>query len=317
MELPPIDDHRLEILIGAYTVASGTIASLLDRLLDTPQGPERFLIFRRIKEQISGLEAATNAWAAEFIPEFVEEAGAQAISAAEVKQRITDLLETNLTGTLEKGRQSTDLLVNRVFRASALENEFPQIAAQVQRKIPTTLAGVERVTEVRNRIASVLREQFKDGLVSVIGKDGRKYSFPLDTYAGMVAQSVKQQAKTQTTLASMQETGQDLVMVSPNPSLRGDWCDAYRGKVYSVSGGNPFYPPLNSIPPGPPFHPWCRHFLSTFVPEKFTAKQQAQMADTNPAFLMSPGEEDPNRVVRNWWAIKRGAKPESAPVGFS
>ena len=325
--LPPLDDPRLDILVGIYAESASRLQALLGDML-LVEGPQRFLLFQRMLGILEGLKGQTDAWSARFIQEFVREADASVSSTLaaagvtsafdpDVPTRAIETLAANLNGTLEKARQSLELQISRIFRNPALEREFPDLALQVQRQIAVGLTVEESLFETRRRVANLLQQRFRDGAVSVIGKGGRRFRFPLDFYAGMVAQNTRAQARSAATLLRAQEAQTDLVQVDAVKSKTGDWCDAYRGRVYSISGGDPNYPPLSALPGGgPPFHPWCRHSVSPFIPEFFTPAQQQEAANTDPRFLMRPGEADENRVVRNWWDAVANDTVPAGPRGL-
>jgi len=322
MAVPPLDDPRLDEIVRVYALAASRLQSSLSELILRAEGPRRFLLFQQILEELERLKARTDAWSARFIQEFIDEADTKAISAlaaagvtssfdADVPTRAVEVLTANFTGTLEKARQSVELQSSRVFRNPALEREFPELAVKVQQQIAVGLTVEEGILETRRRVGALLQERFRDKIVSVIGKGGRRFRFPLDFYAGMVAQNTRAQARSAATLLRAQEAQTDLVQVDAVKSKTGDWCDAYRGRVYSISGSDATYPPLAATPNGgPPFHPWCRHSLSPFIPEFVTEQQRQEAANTDPRFLMRPGEEDSNRVIRNWWdAVEQGTAP--------
>lgn len=317
MAIPPLDDPRLDLLVALYATAARRIAAQLENLLDLSDSPRRFLIFQQLLTAIRNLEAETDAWSQRFIREFFREADIQALASiqatgitstinSEVDLQAIRSLANNLNGTLIKGTRSVELLARKIFRSPALEREFPNLALKVQREVGVGLGAGEATEQTRRRVAGLLRQQFRDDVVTVIGSDGRRYTFALDTYAAMVAQATKAQARSVAALNRARQAGLDLVRVTPNPSTTGDWCDAYRGRVFSISGAHPSYPPLASIPNGgPPFHPWCKHGLGIFVPEFHTAAARREFAQVDQRFLMRPGEGNPNRVIRNWWKAKR------------
>jgi len=75
-------------------------------------------------------------------------------------------------------------------------------------------------------------------------------------------------------------------MVSANFSTVEDFCDAYRGRIYSLSGTDPLAPPLASLPNGGLlFHPNCLHALSAWVREFEGEAQYQARAVTDPRFL--------------------------------
>ena len=324
-DLPIEPDPRLDLLVGVYSEAGRNIARRLDELL-LLQGARRFLIYQQILRILEGLGAQTDAWNARYIREFLEESDAAAVAAlstagaavsfAAINEVAVEQLANSLAGFMSKARSSVEQLASKIFRSPALEREFPGLAAKVQRQVAVGLAEGTTTAATRSRIAAMLRPQFVDGVVSVIGKGGRRFSFPLDYYAGMVAQATKRQANSVAVLTRAQEAAHDLVRVSTNPSKTGDWCDAYRGRVFSISGAHPVFPPLSALPNGgPPFHPWCRHSLEVFVEQFHTPAQIKEVGKIDPQFLMQPNEDNPNRVVRNWWAAKR-EDDNPAPLRF-
>jgi hypothetical protein len=315
-DIPDLDDPRLDLLVGIYAQASLALASSLDDIL-TFSGAQRFRIFQQIQKILADLAQQTDAWSKRFIKEFLEEsdklakatllkANPAAVFVPEVDEQAVALLSNHLTGTLSKAAQSSEAFLSKVFRSSALERTFPKLAFEVQRDVAVGLAAVENTREVQRRIANRLRKQFRDGAVSIIGKGGRRFSFPLNFYAGMVARGVKSAAGSSAVLLRAREAGHDLVRVSSNPSKNGDWCDAYRGRVFSLSGAHPLYVPLNRTPNGgPPFHPWCRHVISIFIPELHSEAENQAFAAVNQEFLLQGNETDPNRLARAWWREQR------------
>lgn len=322
----PIEpDPRLEALVGVYAEAARNIARRMDEVM-IATGARRFLIYQRILKILEELEGQTDAWSARYIREFLEQADAEAVAAlqasgsavafAAINEGAVAALTASLTGHLAKGRASIEQLATKIFRNPALETEFPTLAAKAKRQISVGMAEGVTNLAIRERVAASLRSQFTDGVVSVVGKGGRRFTFPLDFYAGMVVQATRRQAGSVAVLTRAQEAQHDLVRVTANPSKTGDWCDAYRGRVFSISGAHPIYPPLSGLPNGgPPFHPWCRHSLAIFIEENYDEQQRAEFAKVDRQFLMQPNEDNPNRVVRNWWAAKR-ENDNPAPLRF-
>jgi len=322
--IPPLDDD-VAALVQLYAAAAQRLEVALSAML-VQEGPRRFIIFQRIIRILEELKNGTSAWAEKFIPEFLDSADFSAVSALEasgvtvpqfgasISEGAVRGIALSLTDNLNKASASVQSLAQRIFRSTALEREFPTLANQALREVGSGLAGGEANAAIQGRIGNLLREQFADDVVTVVASNGRRMTFALDYYAGMVAQNTKAQARSFATLERAAQAGHDLVRVTPNPSKGGDWCDAYRGRVYSISGGSDIYPPLAGLPNGgPPFHPWCKHGLGVYVPELSTDAENREAAATDPRFLMQPGEEDPNRVIRAWWeANSAGTLP--API---
>ena len=326
--LPPLDDPRLDTLVALYATAARRLEVALGAML-VQEGPRRFIIFQSVISILEELQQNTDAWSAQFITQFLDEADLSAVATLEasgitVPQFGTSISEgavrgiaLSLTNNLQKANASVRVLAQRIFRATALEREFPTLAAAATREVGIGLAGAEATAAIRGRIANQLRQQFAGDVVSVINRNGRRMTFPLDFYAGMVAQNTKAQAQSFATLERAAQANHDLVRVTPNPSKGGDWCDAYRGRVYSISGGHDVFPPLAGLPNGgPPFHPWCKHGLGIYVPAFNSEEENRERAATDSRFLMQPGKEDPKGVISAFWAAKRaGDLPE--PIRFA
>lgn len=321
MAFPALDDPRLEILVGFYVTASNQLGTLMSQLLDLPP-QQRFAVMQRVQNVLRQLQDRTERWAAFNLPRIYKEADDQAIDilrraglgeflASEVDAQAIEGLGQGLLGPLEKARQSVEFQATKIFRSTSLAREFPSLALQAERRVAVGLTQRETFIAIEREIASTLRQTFSNNVVSILGSDGRRHRFGLDFYAAMVAQNARSQARSAATVVRARQAGHDLVRVTANKSLTGDWCDAYRGRVYSLSGESNIYPWIGLIPNGgPPFHPWCRHGMTIFIPAFHSEAQQRAFADTQSRFLMRPNERDPNRVIRAWnEAVKLEGEP--------
>lgn len=316
MAFPELDDARLESLVAIYTLANSRLSLLFDQLLVLPAS-ERIRIMQSVQFILRGLEADTERWISQNVSAFFREADAAAVStlrraglgeflASQIDETALEALAQGIRGPLEKARQSIEFQATKVLRSTSLAREFPALALQAQRKIPLNLSAGEAALETERRITSLLREQFQTKAVSILGSDGRRYRFGFDFYSAMVAQNTRAQAGSTAAILRARQAGHDLVRISANKSLHGDWCDAYRGRVYSLSGEHRVYPWVGLIPnAGPPFHPWCRHSMNIFIPAFHSGEQQRAFANTQSRFLMRPNETSPNRVIRAWNAAVR------------
>jgi hypothetical protein len=138
-----------------------------------------------------------------------------------------------------------------------------------------------------------VREEIRRGFVTVIGRNGTAYRYAMDYYISLQAFMSRQLLLRELSIFRTQEAGFDLVQISDNPSTIGDFCDLYRGKVFSISGTHPFYQPLSVVPNGGcPMHPWCRHTMSpymedlndaslAYIPDEFISLSQTRNPSTN------------------------------------
>jgi hypothetical protein len=143
--------------------------------------------------------------------------------------------------------------------------------------------------------ANALHRLASQSQVGVPGKDGRIYRFELSYYVAMVAQHTSAKLKSDVALAILRNEGSDLVRVSDNPSTIGDYCDAYTGRIFSISGNHPTYPHISLIPGGGmPTHPWCHHVFEPVHGEILPPIDQA--------YLLEPGEVNAKRIAKVWEA---------------
>lgn len=99
--------------------------------------------------------------------------------------------------------------------------------------------------------------------------NGRNY----DTryYAELVARTKTRQATVNARHERLQALDLDLVMIVGR--ISNNFCTAFLGQVFSLSGNHPKYPALSSID-GPPFHPNCSKSTRPFVEELATAREE-------------------------------------------
>ena len=94
----------------------------------------------------------------------------------------------------------------------------------------------------------------------------------------------------------------DLVVVSDNHSVVNDFCDAYRGRIYSLNGYAKSAPLLWSLPNGgPPFHKGCRHSIQVYAGRLDNDRQAERRAQTDPRFL----EVDARLASERWRALSQ------------
>jgi hypothetical protein len=99
--------------------------------------------------------------------------------------------------------------------------------------------------------------------ITIQGKNG-PIDFEVGYYAGLVARTKTRQATIVSRHDRLSKLGIDLVSIIGRVSK--NFCTAYLGEVYSLSGTSSKYPALSSLPGGgPPFHPQCSKSTRAFV----------------------------------------------------
>lgn len=91
--------------------------------------------------------------------------------------------------------------------------------------------------------------------LSIVDKNGDTRRYQVDAYAEMVARTKLIEASTAGAVQATLAAGGDLVEISVHNTLC-PVCQEFEGKVYSLSGTDPDFPPAEDLPP---FHPNCEH----------------------------------------------------------
>jgi hypothetical protein len=128
---------------------------------------------------------------------------------------------------------------------------------------------VAEATRLSGDFAGSLSEAAEDTKykpsVPTVGSDGKLHRYALAYWLELQVEMTLRSAARQAVIYHATSTGSDLVQISPQPSTIGDFCDLYKGKVFSVSGTDPYYHPLSVVPNGgAPMHIWCHHYLLPF-----------------------------------------------------
>ena len=309
----------LQELIAVYEEAAEDLISELDKLA-AATGAEltrKALIFNSISKILQQLRGETDAWANTRIEKYLEQASRKAGRdlglpnpeplGSTINRQAVESLTQALTTPLENIHNSVQREALKLYRSTSLVRTFPELDAQVRRQVAVGLSQAAPTKTISKEIRKLLQAQYEDGIVEVIGKNGRAYHFGIKEYAEMVAHAVRRQAMSAGTILRAQEMDHDLVRVSTNPSTHGDYCDAWVGKVFSLSGNHPIYPSVDSLPFGlPPFHPRCRHSIGIFVPDLYIGDSPNGLITREP-FLLH-GDESPNDIVRGYWKLKKSGK---------
>ena len=101
-------------------------------------------------------------------------------------------------------------------------------------------------------------EKVIDGkYIQIIDKNGKPVMWHLDTYATMLARTKISDAMALGTINTALKYKTDLVQVSAHNTIT-PICLPFEGKIFSISGTDPFFPILTTLPP---FHPNCLHVI--------------------------------------------------------
>lgn len=310
-DVPPLDDQRLQGLVDTYSSYAGQLSNGFEDMVDEDDPGKKFLEYTALLALLLALFQRSEEWVQENISFYLRQADASAIRSLSaispgtvfdpgLNRTAFQRISRDAVGHFFKARTLLEQHLGRVFRALDLEQDFAFLAGQLRSGDPS--ASSEQLNrKLRKKIA----RDFRDAPVSVIGKNGRTINYPLSYYAAMVAHNSKYQAQSLTVVARALEVGHDLVQISPQPSIHGDWCDLFKNGVFSITGRTPGFATLDQLPNnGAPFHPWCRHTMKIFDPSGYSAAQLEGLGQIDQKWLLRPGN-DFNTMVRNFWAAKK------------
>jgi len=127
------------------------------------------------------------------------------------------------------------------------------------------LVGEGSIYGIRRKLQNELLKQMnEEKFVEVININGEIMRFDPAYYAEMVARTKFIESTSYATVNVAKEVNSDLVQVSSHNADDCEICGEYEGNIYSISGTDPDYPPLEEVPP---YHPNCRHVITVYIKE--------------------------------------------------
>lgn len=143
----------------------------------------------------------------------------------------------------------------RILRATL--DIFREVVAQTAAQV---LTGVQ----TRRQAAQAALDRFaQKGITGFVDKAGRGWN--LESYVEMAMRSGTGRAALQGHMERLEMNGQDLVIISDH-GRECPLCRPHEGKVYSISGKSPGYPPLAQARSEGLWHPNCRHTANLYIP---------------------------------------------------
>jgi hypothetical protein len=251
----------------------------------------------QVNRAINALKGQSSGWVATNVPlayrTGLKLASTQAVAAGVSKDAAPIKATFNLVDTraVQKFAQDTvgdcykaaDSMGDRagtVLRQTA-QLQLPE--ASINKILAGGLIEGKPVQTIRN-----LREEMRRvyGEVVQVGK----VNLPVNYYAEMVARTKTREAVVTAKHERLQEMNLDLVAIVGRISK--NFCTAFLGQVFSLSGASDKYPAYSDLRDGgPPFHPNCSKSTRPFIEELANAKQIAMAqttADTDKLMEMKP-----------------------------
>ena len=170
---------------------------------------------------------------------------------------------------------------NNIARALQRTKQTVLTEEQINRQIAQGVIQGETRRITSKRISDQLVQELGEGKLLTAGSK----QFAPEDYAELLARTRTREAVTNGIINSAQQVGIDLFQVSvhDNPC---PVCQAFQGRVYSISGENEHFPKLERKPP---FHPRCKHVM---VP--VTEKHLKRLGQFDAAKKLS---NDPNAEI--------------------
>jgi len=186
------------------------------------------------------------------------------------------------------------ILMNREIVGNQIMNHITRGINDVYYKTATTVFTdnfQEGDLYTRQMYTDELIQKFTDdGIISFTTKNGR--NIPIDEYSEMVSRTMTLQAEREGKLNRLQETGNDLILVSSHLGCC-KYCQRYNGKVLSISGNDKRYPSLQEAQDNHLFHPNCRHTFTPYTghkPKYLYSEEEQKLIDQY-------GEKKANEII--------------------
>lgn len=313
-----------ERLIRYY---QNSYARLIRKISSLPPGADWGRYYKRLLSEIEAAVSEMDKAAAEELAELVKttytDAEAKALAdipagpAAPLNRRAMQLIAENAVDNLTNANNYFGRHMSDRIREIGLD------------AVAEKISSAQTVRQAKHRIVEMLQS---DGMTTVVGGSGRRYR--LESYAELVARTTTREATNTATTSTAEQMGYDLVKFTMHyPTC--DVCAPIQGRVFSVSGKDPRFPALSSIPGFDNgfrvLHPNCRHVLSVVVEDMLTDDEREKYladgdkpvrGDTRSAqevdrYNAAQAEKRDRWQDRRQWEKYKALLGDDAPTTFS
>lgn len=266
-------DNQTQKLIDHYKKTYLYVLARLKRQIEKGLSErQQREVLLKIRQELQRLDDAAYQWSRDVLPEYYY------ITARRVDAEISQLALIVDDVQPIKGfllhRKAVEAAVKDTFsdlakRTRFMNNEAKRIIRDNTKEIITRqlITGESR----KKTIPELTRKLEKDGIPSFVDAAGRNWN--IDRYSETLIKTKTRILSNEGTVNRLKEYREkypnnrnfDLVAVSQHGAK--DWCRHFEGKVFSISGNHPGYPPVSSLPNQPYsiFHPNCRHVLLPYI----------------------------------------------------
>jgi hypothetical protein len=268
-------EQRVEFLALIYRAAQKDLARKIQDIDITDFNKTRSeILLTQINQEIVRLDLAARKWTKETIPlayshgldlsqERLRSLGVSKYvnMNATVHKSAISVLVDSITLDFLVANQTIKKNVNQLIRATQ-QQVIEDV--QISKMISQGLVEGETRKQISDRLQAEFEKQLKEEKFITI--NGRNYE--PQAYSRLVSRSRVMESSNQANINASLQYGVDLVQVDIH-SGSCEICDPYQGKIYSISGQDKDFPPLEERPP---FHPNCRHLLLPMTRESLIAR---------------------------------------------
>ena len=254
-----ITDAQAEKLIKLYSKAEKEILAETNKALLRGNSTRQLnAMLRNVKKIRKDLLGGARDWSEQAIKAAYEEGmgstGLSSVGFEAVHQQAVKVLAENAYGRFEIVDQVIGRRVNDVYRSIALENVTGQVV------------GYQTWQQTAKRIRADMAERGITGFVDAAGK-----RWNMESYAEMLARTVPRAAMIEGTKNRLLEHGHDLAEIIGGVGENTcETCEAWDGRIVSLTGKTSGYPTLDEARDAGVFHPMCSHGIA--IAMSFEAK---------------------------------------------
>lgn len=287
--------ERAQKLIDIYSSAKQRLIDLIDiKIANGNATVYQKTLLRQLDAELQRLNKDASNWTTNELPAEYYEAvdlvdSTLTDAGLEVNGEIVD------TALAALHTQAVDMIVTNTFESLINANNY--IGRQWRDTIRQL--GLEATAQkfATGSTWKEMQKQLKQKLIDnkingIAAKNGR--IIPVDSYAALVARTTTREATNSGTFNQLGGLGYDLVkMTSHSPTC--PICAPLQGRVYSISGKDPRFPPLSKALNGlyKTVHPNCEHSFPPYVVDRFSDEESHQelkqdMEHSNKDFDIDP-----------------------------
>lgn len=255
----------IQKLIDIYTIAQeNLVKTIAEKEAKGSIAAYQKLLSFEVFEILQDLDNKAKKWSKDVIPSYYQQGIDDAIQGLKDLGQDVDSNSANFNQVHEKAVQSIvnscygDLNDANNYVGRRINDAIRQAGLDV---VANKFATGQTVRECKNNLVNTL---INEGINGIKDKRGRNIS--LDAYASTVARSTTREATNKAKTTQLTSMGYDLVKMSSHATTC-PLCSMYQGRVYSISGKDSDYPPLDTAFSGDyaNIHPNCRHVLIPYI----------------------------------------------------